>query len=189
MTIQHSLNILRHSCSLDRITGIGADVATSAKGIENPLIVATNAEFEPFEYKVGGNFCGIDMEVAKLLADYLGKTLVVMDMDFDSVQSGLRFEPNCTGELKRGKSNKEFLWVPEENWSLEEEYRVVVSAEVQDGAGVSLAARTSASTSSVLLPYVSLPWMRENVTSRPSALTSMDFTVVMFTLKGYSAIQ
>ena len=75
------------------ITGIGADVATSAKGIENPLIVATNAEFEPFEYKVGGNYCGIDMEAAKLLADYLGKTLVVMDMDFDSVitnvESGL----------------------------------------------------------------------------------------------------
>ena len=66
------------------------------------------------------------------------------DMDFDSVQSGLRFEPNCTGELKRGKSNKEFLWVPEENWSLEEEYRVVVSAEVQDGAGVSLAQQEEA---------------------------------------------
>ena len=75
------------------ITGIGSDVATSEVGVDNPLIVATNTELEPFEYKNGGNFCGIDMEVASLLADYLGKTLVIKDMDFDavvtSVESGL----------------------------------------------------------------------------------------------------
>ena len=75
------------------ITGIGGDVATSEVGVDNPLIVATNTEFEPFEYKTGGNFCGIDMEIASLLADYLGKTLVIKDMDFDavvtSVESGL----------------------------------------------------------------------------------------------------
>ena len=65
------------------ITGIGANVATSETGIANPLIV----------YKNGNNFCGIDMEIAKLLADYLGKTLVIKDMDFDavvtSVETGL----------------------------------------------------------------------------------------------------
>ncbi len=66
------------------ITGIGA-VATDDSGIDNPLIVATNTDFEPFEYKNGENFCGIDMEVALLLAEYLGKTLVVKDMDFDAV--------------------------------------------------------------------------------------------------------
>ncbi|MBO5731162.1 MAG: hypothetical protein J6R67_08195 [Treponema sp.] len=60
------------------------------------------------------------------------------DMDFDSVNSGLRFEPSCAGQLRRGNNNREFLWVPEENWSLEEEYRVVVSAEVQDLSGISL---------------------------------------------------
>ena len=66
------------------ITGIGA-VETDESGVENPLIVATNTDFEPFEYKNGENFCGIDMEVALLLAEYLGKTLVVKDMDFDAV--------------------------------------------------------------------------------------------------------
>lgn len=75
------------------ITGIGSNVATSETGIANPLIVATNTDFEPFEYKNGNNFCGIDMEIAKLLADYLGKTLVIKDMDFDavvtSVEAGL----------------------------------------------------------------------------------------------------
>ena len=49
------------------------------------LVVATNAQFEPFEYKVGENFYGIDMEIAKLLADYLGKELVIKDMEFDAV--------------------------------------------------------------------------------------------------------
>lgn len=67
------------------ITGIGSNVATSEVGIANPLIVATNTEFEPFEYKNGSNYCGIDMEVASLLAEYLGKTLVIKDMDFDAV--------------------------------------------------------------------------------------------------------
>lgn len=66
------------------------------------------------------------------------------DMDFDSVNSGLRFEPSSTGQLRRGKNNREFLWVPEKNWSLEEEYRVVVSAEVQDLSGISLAQQQQA---------------------------------------------
>lgn len=52
---------------------------------KDQLVVATNAEFEPFEGKKGDKFIGIDMEIAKLLADKLGKELVIADMDFDSV--------------------------------------------------------------------------------------------------------
>ena len=52
---------------------------------KDQLVVATNAQFEPFEYKVGENFLGIDMEIAKQLADYLGKELVIKDMEFDAV--------------------------------------------------------------------------------------------------------
>lgn len=52
---------------------------------KDQLVVATNAQFEPFEYKVGDSYYGIDMEIAKLLADYLGKELVIKDMDFDAV--------------------------------------------------------------------------------------------------------
>ena len=61
------------------------------------------------------------------------------EMDFDALSSGLRFEPSCAGQLRKGKNNREFLWVPEENWSLEEQYRVVVSSEVQDLSGNSMA--------------------------------------------------
>lgn len=52
---------------------------------KDQLIVATNAEFAPFEYKVGDLYYGIDMEVAALLAKELGKELVIDNMDFDAV--------------------------------------------------------------------------------------------------------
>lgn len=52
---------------------------------KDQLVVATNAQFEPFEYKKGENYYGIDMEIAKLLADHLGMELVIKDMEFDAV--------------------------------------------------------------------------------------------------------
>ncbi len=52
---------------------------------KDQLIVATNAEFAPFEYLEGDLYYGIDMEVAALLAKELGKELVIDNMDFDAV--------------------------------------------------------------------------------------------------------
>ena len=57
---------------------------------KDQLIVATNAEFEPFEYKVGDSFYGIDMEIVQLLADKLGKELVISDMDFNAVVTAVQ---------------------------------------------------------------------------------------------------
>ncbi len=48
------------------------------------LIVATNAQFPPFEYYDGNKFTGIDIQIAKLLADKMGKTLYVKDQEFDA---------------------------------------------------------------------------------------------------------
>ena len=52
---------------------------------KDQLVVATNAEFNPFEYMEGSNFAGIDMEIAALLAEELGQELVIQNMDFDAV--------------------------------------------------------------------------------------------------------
>ena len=52
---------------------------------KNQFVVATNAAFAPFEYKEGNNYLGIDMEIAKYIADVLGMELVIKDMDFNSV--------------------------------------------------------------------------------------------------------
>ena len=41
--------------------------------------------FAPFEYREGDKFCGIDMELAREIADELGMELVLEDMEFDSV--------------------------------------------------------------------------------------------------------
>ena len=68
--------------------GDGTPVAvTSAKRDESKdqLVVATNAAFEPFEYMKGDSYYGIDMEIAAALAEYLGKELVIENMDFDAV--------------------------------------------------------------------------------------------------------
>ena len=53
------------------------------------LVVATNAEFAPWEYKEGDKFYGIDMEIAQILANELGLELVIEDMAFDAVVSSV----------------------------------------------------------------------------------------------------
>lgn len=56
------------------------------------LVMATNAEFPPYEYYQGDTVVGIDAEIAKAIADEMGCELVIEDMAFDSiiaaVQSG-----------------------------------------------------------------------------------------------------
>lgn len=69
---------------MDSVTS-GYVLPSSADGIENPLIVATNAEFAPFEYKKGTQYFGIDIEIAVQLAKKLGKTLVLVNMNFDAI--------------------------------------------------------------------------------------------------------
>ena len=52
---------------------------------DKQLVVATNAAFAPFEYKIGDQYAGIDMAIAKYIADTLEMELVIKDMEFDSV--------------------------------------------------------------------------------------------------------
>ena len=49
------------------------------------LVMATNAEFEPWEYYEGSEIVGIDVEIAQAIADKLGMELEVEDMAFDSI--------------------------------------------------------------------------------------------------------
>lgn len=60
-------------------------VSAKQDSSKDQLVVATNAAFEPFEYLLGENYYGIDLEIAKGFAAYLGKELVIMNMDFDAV--------------------------------------------------------------------------------------------------------
>lgn len=73
---------------LNKYFGDGTPTPVESAALDSSkdqLVVATNAGFEPFEYTAGDKYLGIDMEIAKLLADYLGKELVISNMDFDAV--------------------------------------------------------------------------------------------------------
>ena len=59
-----------------------ADETEAAGGV---LVMATNAEFEPWEYYEGSEIVGIDVEIAQAIADKLGMELEVEDMAFDSI--------------------------------------------------------------------------------------------------------
>ena len=56
---------------------------------DNDLVVATSANFAPFEYIDGKEFKGIDMDIAEVIAKKLNKKLVIKDMEFDSVVTSL----------------------------------------------------------------------------------------------------
>lgn len=49
------------------------------------LIMATNAEFAPYEYREGGKIVGIDPDIVRIIAKNLGYELKIEDMKFDSV--------------------------------------------------------------------------------------------------------
>ena len=63
------------------VTSAAKDVSRASE----QLVVATNAEFAPWEYKEGNQYFGIDMEIAQLIANELNMELVIDDMDFDMV--------------------------------------------------------------------------------------------------------
>ncbi|MDE7215963.1 MAG: transporter substrate-binding domain-containing protein [Clostridia bacterium] len=62
------------------------------KNAENALIVATNAEFAPFEYMIGEDFAGYDMEVMQMFCKEYGYELVIENMDFDAVVSSVNLK-------------------------------------------------------------------------------------------------
>ncbi len=59
--------------------------AATQKNDGTQLVVATNAAFEPFEYKVGENYYGVDMEIMALFAQSIGKELYISNMEFNAV--------------------------------------------------------------------------------------------------------
>lgn len=52
---------------------------------DKTLIMATSADFPPYEYYEGQTVVGIDAEIAQALADKMGYTLQIEDMNFDSI--------------------------------------------------------------------------------------------------------
>ena len=51
----------------------------------NTLVMATNAEFPPFEFWQNDEIVGIDVDFARAIANKLGYELKVQDMDFNAI--------------------------------------------------------------------------------------------------------
>ena len=65
--------------------------ATTADSGKDQLVVATSTGFAPFEMvDENGKFYGIDLEIAKGLAEYLNKELVILDMQFAAVVTSVQ---------------------------------------------------------------------------------------------------
>ena len=79
------LSLLLISVMVLSMVACGEKTANGDDKSKDQLVVATNASFEPFEYMDGDTYYGVDMEIAKLLADELGKELVIDNMDFNAV--------------------------------------------------------------------------------------------------------
>lgn len=58
---------------------------TKAEAAGGTLVMATNAEFPPYEYHEGDQVVGIDADIAQAIADQLGMKLEIEDIAFDSV--------------------------------------------------------------------------------------------------------
>lgn len=80
------MKISRIICALLAVV-VAASFAGCGKGSDDKetLVMATNAEFPPYEYREGDKFVGIDVEIAKAIADDLGMELKIEDMAFESV--------------------------------------------------------------------------------------------------------
>lgn len=63
----------------------GFTVSNTIDTTKEQLVVAMSPDMEPFEYKIGTKYAGIDVEIAIALADYLNQELVIVEStgDFD----------------------------------------------------------------------------------------------------------
>ena len=66
-------------------------------GDQDVLTMATNAYFPPYEYYDGENIVGIDAEIAAKIAEKLGMQLEIVDIEFDSIVTGV-----ATGKYDMG---------------------------------------------------------------------------------------
>ena len=67
------------------------DNETPETPVEKPVLkMATNAYFQPYEFYKDGKIVGIDAEIAAAIAEYMGYTLEIVDMEFDSIITAVK---------------------------------------------------------------------------------------------------
>ena len=72
-------------CTMGLAACGGSSEGGSEDSGDDTLVMATNAEFPPYEYHEGDEVVGIDVDIASAIAEELGMELKVEDMAFDSI--------------------------------------------------------------------------------------------------------
>ena len=88
--MKKSVKILSVILALVIVVGCFAACGGDKEETKKTLVMATNAEFPPYEYYEGDKVVGIDAEVAALIAEKLGMELKIEDVAFDSIIPGVQ---------------------------------------------------------------------------------------------------
>ena len=109
-----------------------AGFTTVADGV---LTMGTNAYFPPYEYYEGEEIVGIDADIAAAVAEKLGLTLKIEDMEFDSIIIAVQ-----TGKVDMGLAGMTVTEERKENVNFSDTYatgvQVVIVKEDSDIASV-----------------------------------------------------
>lgn len=76
--------------TLVALIAVGFASCKGNKEEKQTLVMATNAEFPPYEFHEGDKIVGIDAEIAQAIADKLGMELKIEDVAFDSIIPGVQ---------------------------------------------------------------------------------------------------
>ena len=89
MKMKKLVSVLLIAACVCSFAACGSKEATESEGStseeKDTLVMATNAEFPPYEYYEGDDIVGIDAEIAQAIAEELGMELKIEDMAFDSI--------------------------------------------------------------------------------------------------------
>ena len=84
-----SLGMAAYAGETEASTEAAVDFSAVKTVVDGQLTVGTEAGFAPYEYLVGDQVEGVDIDISQAIADKLGVKLVVQNMDFDG--GGWRF--------------------------------------------------------------------------------------------------
>lgn len=76
--------------SSDQSTADQAKSDGNEESTKAVLSMATNANFPPYEFREGDAYAGIDVEIAQAIAEKLGMTLEINDVEFGSIIGGVQ---------------------------------------------------------------------------------------------------
>ncbi len=84
-TMVLSMTAALAGCGGSGETATTDDTAAEGGEAKETLVLATSADFPPYEYYEGQEIVGIDAEIAKALGEKLGYDVQIEDMNFDSI--------------------------------------------------------------------------------------------------------